>query len=288
MASKLGYFLLAFTAYFFAPFLPHFLTIVKYVCTGQFSRLEDAIRYDLYWDIAKDAEKHVFPHLTPTPLSAPQAREIFLREYEAFRQKQEIPSFLDIDPSHQADTDPNSSWKTLFLRVYGVETCISKQFPETIKTIDASGIGALTIMFTRMYPGQVIEKHTGPTKIVLRYLMGLKVPKQMGAHLKVWECKDGECPETRLNWTKDGDEYIFDDSFYHYSANPTEEERVALWLDLERPDMKGWRERMYNHIILTVIRLFPFDRKKGIVDRTNKICSNADAAAAAEGMSATQ
>jgi hypothetical protein len=257
-----------------APFLPHAVTIIRYVCTGRFSELDQVIRYDLYWDLAERPDTHVFFDLTPTPLSDEHTREIMWTEYQNFRMTQEVPSFLELDPEYQQHTDPNGVWKTLFLRVYGVDTCMAKQFPETLKAVDASGLNAMTVMFTRMAPGQRIARHVGPTKLVLRLLLALKVPKAPGAHLKVWHKHNGSA--TRLDWTKAGDEYIFDDTFVHAAHNPTEEERVALFIDMKRPDMKGWRERLINHIVLEAIRILPFSQKQVIINRTNKLCQAAD------------
>jgi hypothetical protein len=263
--------------YTIAPFLPHAVTIIQYVCTGRFSELEGVIRYNLYWDLAERADTHVFFDWTRTPLSDEHTREIMWTEYQSFRRKQEVPSLLELDPTYQQQSDPaDGVWKTLFLHVYGVDTCITQQFPETLKVVDASGLNALTAMFTRMAPGQRIERHAGPTKLALRLLLALKVPKAPGAHLQVWNKEDG--PATRLDWTKDGDEYVFDNSFYHASDNPTKEEWVALWIDMKRPDMKGWRERLINHIVLEAIRIFPFNRKQMIVNGTNKLCQAAGVA----------
>ena len=168
------------------------------------------------------------------------------------------------------------------IRLYGQNTCMAKYFPKSIKAIDESGLGAVTIMLSQMAPGQLIPPHQGPAKFILRYLMGLKVPKPDGPDgeppfLHVWDCGRPqdveECPlKWRHEWTYDGQEVIWDDSFYHESSNPTSGERIAIFMDVKRHDWRGWRERLISEIVLWFVKVLPVARKGEIVKNTNAIC----------------
>ena len=89
-----------------------------------------------------------------------------------------------------------------------------------VKAIESAGLpSVVSIMFSRVGPHHTIPQHKGPTKIVLRHLIALKVPSTPHANIKVWPCDD--CPATQMNWTLAGDEFVFDDTFAHQSENPT-------------------------------------------------------------------
>lgn len=266
-----------FVLYTFSPFLPHLATIIKLILTGKGAYTGMVIRYNLFKDLATESHKHVFPERTPTPLS--DHYDVILKEYENFRSKQAIPSFGDLDPKHQYALDKNSSWQTLWIRVYDRDTCIASMFPETVKLVDETGLDAASIMITRMAPGQVLEGHFGPTNLVIRLLMTLKVPQSKPVpSTSVWPCRDpSKCEEYKHEWTRAGSEFIFDDSFWHASENPNkEEERVALWLDMKRPDLPGWRERFIYNMVMGAIRALPVARKADILANTNKICEQHD------------
>ena len=71
-----------------------------------------------------------------------------------------------------------------------------------------------------------IPPHTGPNKCVLRYHLGLIVPKNkekctitVGNETKFWE---------------EGKDMIFDDLYEHHVENNTNEQRVVLFLDIQK------------------------------------------------------
>jgi len=202
---------------------------------------------------------------------------IVMQEYDNYRSRFHVPSFYELDPEHQATTDAKAEWLTLFLRVYGVDTCFAKEFPETMKMVDESGMDAVTVMISRLAPWHKVDTHIGPSKIVLRYLQSIKIPDS-GERCKihVWDCDPPEnCEPVEHVWTELGQELVFDDSFWHSSANPTGQERLVLFLDLKRPDMKGWRERLINNMVLGFIWAIPVPRKGEIISNAQKICDRA-------------
>jgi len=73
-------------------------------------------------------------------------------------------------------------------------------------------------------PGAVIKPHMGPFKGVIRLHIGLHIPPG-----NCWLFLDG-----KKHYWKEGEVFAFDDTYLHYGANETDEDRVILYVDLER------------------------------------------------------
>lgn len=223
-------------------------------------------------------ESHLAVHNASAALSAYNRTtlqshyEAILEEYNRFRSNHTIPSFGDLDPVQRN----RGHWKTLWLRLYGVESCVANEyFPITMAAVKASGLPAVSIMLSHLAPGQSLAAHRGPTRAVLRYHLGISIPKNATtpAHLSIWPCDSTACPRQRLVW-REGEAMYFDDSFLHAAVNPTNEERLILWLDLKRHDLKGWRERLLSEAIFAAIQWFPPPSVLTNILRTNQLCSS--------------
>ena len=64
----------------------------------------------------------------------------------------------------------------------------------------------------------------GPFKGVIRLHIGLHIPPG-----NCWLSLDGN-----KHYWKESEVFAFDDTYLHYGANKTEEDRVILYVDLER------------------------------------------------------
>jgi beta-hydroxylase len=142
------------------------------------------------------------------------------------RQRQRIPSFHEISPD-QAGITQDDKWKTYWLYAYGRkigENC--RSCPETTRLIET--IPAIkTAFFSILGPRKHIPEHRGPYAGVLRYHLGLIVPRQkdacrirVGSDMAHWE---------------EGRSVVFDDTYLHEVWNDTDEERVVLFVDFARP-----------------------------------------------------
>jgi Aspartyl/Asparaginyl beta-hydroxylase len=239
-------------------------------------------------NLVKDPEELIawgkMAELEANPTTLVRARDAILQEYEDYRSKYSIPILSEMDPEEQEELDPKHVWKTLFLRAMGRETCVAKLFPKTIAAVKASGYVPYSIMISRMAPGQTIEPHTGFSKFIQIYHMSLTVPNNNvtteGAdyppysndevmsqkpYLQVQDCHDyhtynrtNKCDRIETYHWKEGQEFIFDDSFPHWTHNPTQEERLILFLHIHRIDFKGWKENLIARILLSAFNFFPF------------------------------
>jgi beta-hydroxylase len=85
-------------------------------------------------------------------------------------------------------------------------------------------------MFSILEPHKKIPIHVGPTKLVLRYHLGLIVPKEKEqCFITIKTPKDDH---TRF-W-EIGEDMMFDDTFDHFVENNTDEQRVVLFLDIQK------------------------------------------------------
>jgi beta-hydroxylase len=142
------------------------------------------------------------------------------------RDRERIPSFHEISPD-QVNITNDDKWKTYWLYAYGrkmPENC--SHCPETTRLIEAVP-GIKTAFFSILAMGKHIPEHTGPYAGVLRYHLGLIVPRQkeacrirVGSDVAHWE---------------EGQSVVFDDTYPHEVWNDTDEERVVLFIDFARP-----------------------------------------------------
>jgi beta-hydroxylase len=143
------------------------------------------------------------------------------------RDRDRIPSFEEIAPGNNPGAVRDGKWKSYWLYAYGrkiAENC--RSCPETTRLIDTIP-GLKTAFFSILAPGKHIPEHRGPYAGVLRYHLGLIVPRQkeacrirVGSDVAYWE---------------EGRSLAFDDTYLHEVWNDTDEERVVLFVDFARP-----------------------------------------------------
>ncbi len=81
-------------------------------------------------------------------------------------------------------------------------------------------------MFTRLPPRSHLNKHRDPYGGSLRYHLGLATPNSDDCRIFV----DGQ----PYAW-RDGQDVMFDETFVHWVKNETDESRLILFCDIERP-----------------------------------------------------
>jgi beta-hydroxylase len=137
-----------------------------------------------------------------------------------------IPSFHEISPEQLFITQ-DDKWKTYMLYAYGrkiTENC--SRCPQTTRLLETIP-GMKTAFFSILGPRKHIPEHRGPYTGVLRYHLGLIVPRQKEA------CRIRVGSEV-AHW-EEGRSVVFDDTYPHEVWNETDEERVVLFVDFTRP-----------------------------------------------------
>ena len=158
-----------------------------------------------------------------------------------------LPNFQDISKDQIEITD-DDRWKTFFLYGYGFEAKLGTEMCPRTAALMRDIPGMTTAMFSILSPRKHILDHRGPYKGVLRYHLGLIVPRDKQA------CRIRVAQDIR-HW-EEGKSMIFDDTFNHEVWNDTDETRVVLFVDILRPLPEP--ESTVNKLIVKAIGLSPF------------------------------
>lgn len=92
-------------------------------------------------------------------------------------------------------------------------------------------------MFTELPSGSYLGKHRDPYAGSVRYHLGLVTPNSDDCFIEV--------DQERYSW-RDGEATVFDETFVHWAENKTDETRIILFCDIERPMKWGWAQK-FNH-----------------------------------------
>lgn len=132
-----------------------------------------------------------------------------------------------------------TGWKRFYLKWYDDFLPSAKMLcPKTAELL--AGIPSVNAaMFTLLPPGSRLVKHRDPFAGSLRYHLGLVTPNSDKCHIVV----DGES----YAW-RDGEDVMFDETYIHYAENQTDQTRLILLCDIERP-LSNPIMRAFNRII---------------------------------------
>jgi aspartyl/asparaginyl beta-hydroxylase (cupin superfamily) len=179
-------------------------------------------RHSLVGDPARFATG-VFPWVAELeknwePIRDEARRILALREH--------IPAFQEISPD-QYRISNTDEWKTFWYRGFGHRSQVFAELcPETARQVDAIP-DVETAFFSILAPGKHIPAHRGVYKGIINCHLGLLIPKErercrIRVGRKTFSWAGGECR-------------IFDDTRKHEVWNETDEERVVLMIQFQRP-----------------------------------------------------
>jgi beta-hydroxylase len=119
-----------------------------------------------------------------------------------------------------------TGWKRFYLKWYGEPLPSAKALcPRTVALLESiPSINAA--MFASLPPGARLVRHRDPFAGSLRYHLGLVTPNSADCYLVV----DGE----PYYW-RDGEDVMFDETYIHHAENKTNQPRIILFCDVERP-----------------------------------------------------
>src|ERR1700757_770893 len=124
-----------------------------------------------------------------------------------------------------------SGWKRFYLKWYDDFLPSARSLcPQTVELLNSipNVHGA---MFAMLPPGGKLGAHRDPFAGSLRYHLGLVTPNSAKCRILV----DGvECV-----W-RDGEAFMFDETFIHSAENTTDVNRIILFCDIERPMKLGF------------------------------------------------
>ena len=163
------------------------------------------------------------------------------------KHREAVPLFHEVSPD-QSSISKGNNWRTFIL--YGFGTRLDKncaQAPVTASLLDKVP-NIQSAWFSILAPGYHIPPHEGVTSGILRSHLGLIVPRdaqkcrmQVENEICVWQ---------------PGEAFTFDDTYTHEVWNDTDEERVILIFDFDRP-MRLWG-RVLNSTFIRLVKLTAF------------------------------
>ena len=192
-------------------------------------------------------DKALFPFLDPFEQ---RWREIEAEARGILKHREAIPAFQEISPD-QYRIATAKNWRTFVLFGFGERldrNCA--QAPVTAAML-AQIPNLQTAWFSILAPGYHIPAHSGVTKGILRAHLGLIVPAErekcrirVGDAVRAWRA---------------GEVIVLDDTYNHEVWNDTDEERVILLFDFDRPMRLGGR--IANRLFLRAMKLSAFYRE---------------------------
>ncbi len=157
--------------------------------------------------------------------------------------REHVPAFHEISPD-QARISKGQHWKTFVLFGFGQRAERNCQrCPETVRVLDTIP-GLQNAWFSILSPGYHIPPHRGVTKGLIRCHLALIVPKRRDQCVirvddRICRWEEGKC-------------LFFDDTYEHEVWNKTNEERVVLFLDIDRP--LRWPARLVSKALIRMIQ----------------------------------
>lgn len=119
-----------------------------------------------------------------------------------------------------------TGWSRFYLKWYkDIFPSAKNSCPQTLALIQRCP-NIKAAMFVNLPPGARLVKHRDPYAGSIRYHLGLKTPESEECYIDV----DGE-----KYWWKDGEPVVFDETYIHYAKNGTNQDRLILFCDIERP-----------------------------------------------------
>lgn len=117
-------------------------------------------------------------------------------------------------------------WKRFYLKWYGEPLASAETLcPETVKLLNSIP-SVKAAMFALLPPGSKLNPHRDPFAGSLRYHLGLITPNSDECRIFV----DGE-----MHAWRDGKDVVFYETYVHWAENRTDQTRVILFADVERP-----------------------------------------------------
>jgi beta-hydroxylase len=171
-------------------------------------------------------------------------QEIRREVVEILKHREAIPVFQEVSRD-QMKIAKGDHWRTFILFGFGTKLAKNcKQAPFTTKLLEA--VPELqTAWFSILGPGYHIPAHRGVSKGILRAHLGLIIPREAE------KCRIRVADKIQV-W-REGEIFVFDDTYDHEVWNDTAEERVILLFDFNRP-MRFWG-RLINLSFVKLLKL---------------------------------
>lgn len=126
-------------------------------------------------------------------------------------------------------------WKRFYLKWYQESHPSARDLcPRTTQILERIP-SVKAAMFAELPAGSYLGKHRDPYAGSVRYHLGLSTPNSDECFIEV--------DQERYSW-RDGEATIFDETYVHWAHNNTEQTRIILFCDIERPMRWQWAQKL--------------------------------------------
>jgi len=199
--------------------------------------------------------------LLDEPRHFPQA-EIFRENWLAIRNEalaisterlSKVPRFHEL-MKEQTEISANDGidWRMFTMKAYGVDVPENVARCPVTASVAARCPNVLSCSFSFLAPGKHIPVHRGPFRGIVRFHMGLSMPRNETGELGAVLWVDGV-----PHYLGDGDTLLWDDTYPHEVLNATNDVRIALLLDVWREGMPA-DLRVLSTMIVGIVRTAMF------------------------------
>lgn len=144
-----------------------------------------------------------------------------------------VPRFHEIMREQKAiSANDDRDWRLFVLRAYGAEFAENMAACPRLAELVVDTPGVLSASFSFMAPRKHIPLHRGPFRGVVRFYLGLSVPRHADGSPAAVLRIDGK--EYRIGG---GEWLLWDDTYPHEVLNESDSVRSVLLLDVWRRDM---------------------------------------------------
>jgi aspartate beta-hydroxylase len=169
---------------------------------------------------------------------------------QLMRDMDAVPHFHDLMPEQRPLSEHGKKyWRLFVLKAYGVDHPANQaKCPFTASLLESKSIVSATLSFLEGH--KHIPAHRGPFRGVLRYHLGLVIPRNADGSSTNRLRIDGKPYEL-----KEGGELLWDDTYLHEAWNDADTVRACLLMDVARrdlPPMLDW----INRVILRMVGMW--------------------------------
>ncbi|HEV2563338.1 MAG TPA: aspartyl/asparaginyl beta-hydroxylase domain-containing protein [Rhizomicrobium sp.] len=160
----------------------------------------------------------------------------------------QIPRFHEImHQQTEISANDGRDWRMFVMKAYGSEVRQNLTRCPILAALLDDHPEVVSATFSYLAPGKHIPVHRGPFRGVLRFHIGLSMPRDDKGELGATLWIDGM--PYRL---ADGETLLWDDTYPHEVLNATDKVRIALLLDVWRPGMPADMAALSSLLIATV------------------------------------
>jgi beta-hydroxylase len=166
------------------------------------------------------APKAVFP----AARKLEEAHAAVRSEVDALLERRSIPTYGHFDPVRAAQV--SEKWRLYYAYMFGRSNELAKKDCPTLLHFAESTPSVVNAFISVLEPGVTLPAHKDPYAGVLRYHLGVRIPKANPPRIRL--------DRDYYTW-KEGEGVVLDVSFEHEVFNESDEPRIVVIVDFRRP-----------------------------------------------------